>query len=201
MRVSVRLVVFSSCLLAGAAGLVAQAPAQPAAGAQGAPGGARQGGAGGPAGGANAMPTNVKVLPKTWTRAQVQQLMSPFAESLGVMCSHCHAEDPNAPPPQPGQNPRLDYALDTKKEKDVAREMIKMVMSLNDATKSIGDAAVTEKVTCFTCHQGQKTPAKTPPNGWGRGSFTLSEQGPVVPQRGGGAAGGGPGGAPAGRGQ
>jgi hypothetical protein len=143
-------------------------------------------------GGANAAPTNVKVLPDTWSRRQVQQVMSTFSESLGVQCSHCHAEDPNAPPPAPGQNPRLDYALDTKPEKDVARGMIKMVMSINDGTKSLGDATVTEKVSCFTCHRGEKTPAAAPEKGWGRGSFTLSTEGPVVPQRGGGAGRGGP---------
>jgi Photosynthetic reaction centre cytochrome C subunit len=152
----------------------------------------RQGGGRGPAG-----PTNLKVLPKTWTRQQVSAVMSTFAESLGVQCSHCHAEDPNAPPPAPGQNPRLDYALDTKKEKDVARDMIKMVMSINDSTKALGDGTDAEKVSCFTCHHGDKQPAKTPENGWGRGSFTLSEAGPVVPQRGGRGPGGPPpGGAP-----
>lgn len=145
-------------------------------------------------------PKNLKVLPKTWNGRQVGALMQTFTESLGVQCSYCHAEDPNAPPPAPGQNPRLDYSLDTKKEKDVARDMIKMVMSINDSTKSLGDAATPqpEKVSCFTCHRGDKKPAFTPPNGWGRGNFSLSDAGPVVPQRGGPGGPGGPGAPPPG---
>ena len=170
--------------------------ASPALFAQGPPPGAPapggQAGGRGPAG-----PTNLKVLPKTWTRQQVGALMTTFSESLGVTCAHCHAEDPNAPPPAAGQQPRLDYALDTKKEKDVARDMIKMVMTINDGTKSVGDASVAEKVSCFTCHRGDKKPAFTPAAGWARGNFSLSEAGPVVPARGGGPAGAPPAGAPA----
>ena len=143
----------SLCLAVGivavaATALVAQTPPEGAP----APGG--QAPARGPAG-----PTNLKVLPKTWSGRQVGALMSTFTESLGVQCDYCHEVDPNAPPPPPGRGPRLDYSLDTKKEKDIAREMIKMVMSINDGTKSIGDATVTEKVTCFTCHRGDKEPA------------------------------------------
>lgn len=176
-------------VLVASASLVAQQP--PA----GAPGG-RQGGA--PGGGQQAAPTNLKVLPKSWSGQQVRQVMQTFNESLGVQCTHCHAEDPNAPAPQPGQQPRLDYSLDTKKEKGVAREMLKQVMTINDTTKAIGDAAVTEKVSCWTCHRGEKQPAKAPAAGWGRGSFTLSTAGPAVPARGAGP--GGPG-APAGGGR
>jgi hypothetical protein len=83
--------------------------------------------------------------------------------------------------------------------------MIKMVMTVNNDTKSIGDAAVAEKVSCFTCHRGDKKPAFMPAAGWARGNFSLCEAGPVVPARGGGPGGAGgpgappaPGGAPAG---
>jgi hypothetical protein len=139
-------------------------------------------------------------LPKTWTNQQVGALMRTFSTSLDVQCIHCHTEDPDAPPPNPGQNPRLDYALDGKPEKDVARKMIKMVMDINGTDLSgIGDAAVPEKVSCYSCHRGEATPPNTPPEGWGRGSFSLSEAGPVLPQRGRGAGpGAAPGGAPAG---
>lgn len=182
----------SVCVVTGA--LIAS----PALFAQGPPPGAPAGAPGGQgAGRGPATPMQLKVLPKTWTRQQVGALMATFAESLGVTCAHCHAEDPNAPPPAAGQQPRLDYALDTKKEKDIARDMIKMVMAANNDTKSIGDAAVAEKVSCFTCHRGDKKPAFTPPNGWGRGNFSLSEAGPVVPARGAGPGGAPPAGAPA----
>jgi hypothetical protein len=135
-----------------------------------------------------AAPKNLKVLPKTWTGQQVRAVMQTFAESLGVQCTHCHAVDPKAPPPAEGRPPALDYSLDEKKEKELARKMIQMTMALNgESMKDVGDAAVPEKVSCFTCHNGQKTPAMKPANGWGRGNFSLLPAGPTLPQRRGGA--------------
>jgi hypothetical protein len=136
---------------------------------------------------------NLKV-PKNWTRQQVGSVMQTFVESLGATgCGHCHTADPTAPAPQPGQNPRYDSALDDKPDKEMSRKMMQMVAKLNGDLASLGDTTKAEKVSCFTCHQGQKTPAFTPAAGWGRGSFTLSEAGPAG--RGGRA--GAPGGAPA----
>ena len=132
-------------------------------------------------------PKNLKVLPKTWTGQQVRAVMQTFTESLGVQCTHCHAADPTAPPPAEGRPPALDYSLDEKKEKEIARQMIQMTMALNgEGLKGVGDAAVPEKVSCFTCHNGQKTPVAKPANGWGRGNFSLLPAGPTIPQRGGG---------------
>ena len=136
-------------------------------------------------------PKNLKVLPKTWTGQQVRALMQTFAESLGVQCTHCHAVDPTAPAPAEGRPPTLDYSLDQKKEKEIARQMIQLTMALNsEGLKGVGDPAVPEKVSCLTCHNGQKTPATKPANGWGRGNFSLLPAGPPPPQR----RGGGPGG-------
>src|SRR5688572_18683034 len=194
MRSSLRFVVLSSCVLTAAVAVSAQAPPAgqaPAAPAAGAP---PQGGRGG----AQAPMQNIKVLPKNWSRQQVGAVMQTFTESLGVQCIHCHEPNPTAPPPQPGQNPQLDYALEGKPEKEVARNMISMVAKLNTDLAALGDKTKMEKVSCFTCHAGQKTPAFTPAAGWGRGSFTLSEAGPVTGRRGGGAPAGAPaGGAPA----
>ena len=171
-------VIAGAVWLAGTA-LVAQAP--PAAPA-----------AGGRQGGAAQAPMDLKVLPKTWSRQQVGALMQTFTKSLGVQCTHCHEEDPNAPPPQPGQNPRLDYALNGKPEKEIALNMIKMVMSINDGARKPTDEASVEKISCFTCHRGETTPDKEPEDGWGRGNFALTEAGPVVPARGAGPGRGGP---------
>jgi hypothetical protein len=160
-------VVFLACALFGAVTMVsAQTPpaAAPQAGAPAAPGR-----------GAAAPLQNIKVLPKTWTRQQVGALMQSFTKSLGVMCDGCHIEG-------------NDRASDANPNKDVARKMMQMVMDINgDHLKGSGDAAVTEKVSCWTCHQGQKTPAFAPPDGWGRGAFSLSEAGPTLPARGAGA--------------
>lgn len=144
----------------------------------------------GPAGGGQA-PMELEVLPKSWSRQQVGALMQAINTSLGVQCSHCHAEDPDAPAPLPGQNPRIDYALNTKQEKEIARNMLRMTMELNAQTRLPKEDASVEKISCFTCHRGEATPTKAPAEGWGRGSFALTEAGPVLPQRGRGAGRGG----------
>src|SRR4029078_11831254 len=119
MRVLARSVLVAGCLI----GLMAMPRAQGQA--QQPPPGAPPGAQGGK-GGTPPPPENIKVLPKTWTRQQVQAVMQTFTASLGVMCGHCTREDPNAPAPAAGQMPRLNYALDTKPEKEVARKMIAM---------------------------------------------------------------------------
>jgi hypothetical protein len=165
-------------------GLRAQGQAPPAgAPPQGGAAGAQGRGPGGPP----AAPKNLKVLPKEWSSQQVGALMQTFTQSLGVRCDHCHVPDPTAPPPEPGRGPRMDYSLDEKKEKDVARQMIKMVMAANDNfMKTVGDAAVPEKISCFTCHRGEdKKPVMTPEGGWTRGGFSLLPAGPPIPARGG----------------
>jgi Photosynthetic reaction centre cytochrome C subunit len=178
MRVLARSVLVAGCLIGliampRAQGQAQQPPPTPPGGAPG-------------AGRGQAPPENLKVLPKNWTRQQVQAVMQTFAESLGVMCTHCHAEDPNAPPPAAGQMPRLNYALDTKPEKEVARKMITMVMTANDTyMKALGDTNVPEKVSCFTCHRGDKKPAIAPADGWRRGGFSLLPDGPPARGRGG----------------
>ena len=113
-------------------------------------------------------PQNLKVLPKDWTRQQVQSLMRTFTSALGVQCTHCHAGTP----------PQLNYAADEKPTKDVARKMIHMVMHINEEhLKGIGRAEPAappaqgappplgngpQKVSCFTCHRGQLKPATAP---------------------------------------
>jgi hypothetical protein len=92
---------------------------------------------------------NVQVLPKDWTPQQVQQFMRTFvAPGLGVMCSHCHV---------------ADRSSDEKKEKVLARKMLQMMVAINDQhLKDVGDPAVTQKVTCFTCHRGVLKPVSAP---------------------------------------
>ena len=68
-----------------------------------------------------------------------------FEAALGVGCPYCHY----------GNNTQRD--LDTNELKDVARDMIRMVNTLN-ANNFGGE----EQVTCFTCHQGQPVPSSVP---------------------------------------
>src|SRR5262245_54337381 len=113
MRFTLGKLVFVLCLLTGTAAFLA------AAGPQGAPPAGAAGGGGGQGGGRAAPPPpeNLKVLPKDWTRQQVQAVMNTFVESLGLQppagegCAYCHSTDPNAPPPAPGRGPAINYAL------------------------------------------------------------------------------------------
>ena len=186
MRIAAgRVVVLLYVVFLGVVFVSAQGPASPPPAGQG-PGPGAGGRQAGP-------PQNLKVLPKDWSRQQVQQLMQTFVESLGVAppagegCGHCHTVDPNAPPPPPGRGPQMDFALDTNEKKDVARKMIQMTMAVNaDYLKDVGDTTKKERVSCYTCHHGEKTPPVLPAAGWGRGNFTLIPPGPTVPARGAG---------------
>jgi tetratricopeptide (TPR) repeat protein len=110
-------------------------------------------------------PKNLQVLPKDMPRQQVNAVMNSMNAALGVRCEHCHSADPNAPAPTPGAGggrggPPLDFAADTKDEKKIAREMLKMVMDINGKYltligRTIGDR---DKVSCETCHHGLVRP-------------------------------------------
>ncbi len=193
--VAVSPLVFALAVTLGAQGQQTPPAGPPPAGAQG---GGRPGG--GP-GGAPQAPQNIKVLPKEWTLQQIRTVMQAFVTSLGQQaapqggpaaapgmgegCLHCHAQGAPNPNAAPGRGPAPDYVSDANPKKDIARKMIQMVMDINKATASIGDTAVVEKVTCFTCHAGKPKPAIMPEGGWGRGGFSLLPAGPP--------AGGGPG--------
>lgn len=115
-------------------------------------------------------PKNLQVLPKDMPRNQVTALMRTFAMALGVRCEHCHTEDPaaaaaaaNAPAGGRGGRgggPQLDYALDDKETKKVAREMLKMVMDINGKYLPATGRTLTDftRVTCETCHHGLAKP-------------------------------------------
>ncbi len=120
-------------------------------------------------------PKNLQVLPKDMPRNQVTALMRTFAMGLGVRCEHCHTEDPaaaaaaaaaaaNAPAGgragRGGGAPQLDYALDDKENKKIAREMLKMVMDINGKYLPTTGRTFTDltRVTCETCHHGLAKP-------------------------------------------
>ncbi|CAN5316859.1 hypothetical protein BH09GEM1_BH09GEM1_32560 [soil metagenome] len=131
---------------------------------------AAQGGRGGEA------PKNLQVLPKGMPRQQVVAIMNGFTQALGVNCAHCHTEAeagaPGAPPaggPPPGAQgggrggpggPQLDFALDDKETKKVAREMLKMVADINGKYLPATGRTFTDRnsVSCETCHHGLAKP-------------------------------------------
>jgi Photosynthetic reaction centre cytochrome C subunit len=135
-------------------------------------------------------PKNLKVLPKSLTERQVHQVMHEWSVSLGVHCDFCHAAN--------ADGKGLDFAADTKPEKEMARHMYKMMDKINDkyfeAKKDSLGMVMHSGINCYTCHRGDSHPEVKVPEG---------KRGPGGPPPGGGPGGpppGGPGGPPPGGG-
>ncbi len=91
---------------------------------------------------------NVQVL-KDIPASQFIPTMFFMAASLGVRCDHCHVASQSGPWP---------FEKDDKKEKQTAREMIKMMRAIDDQ-----NFEGRQEVTCATCHQGHADPSNLPP--------------------------------------
>jgi hypothetical protein len=104
--------------------------------------------------------TNLQVLPKTITRAELVPIMRGFALNLGTRCEHCHVGEGN-------DLSKFDFAADTKPAKATARQMMKMVAALNPQVAGINDPAPEgkPKISCFTCHRGALKPLTAPGGG------------------------------------
>ena len=89
-------------------------------------------------------PKNVKIL-VGMSRPEVQRVMNQMRAGLGVHCHYCHVT---------GQ----DASVDGTPQKAKAREMMRMVIDLNQ--RNFGGR---EMVTCFTCHNGTPHPKFAPP--------------------------------------
>jgi hypothetical protein len=83
---------------------------------------------------------NLKII----KQEEIRSVMGAFVAGTGLKCSGCHVQG--------------DFASDNKEEKVVARKMLEMVRGVNTNTFN-GD----NKVTCYTCHRGDKHPATAPP--------------------------------------
>ena len=113
---------------------------------------------GGQRGAAPPEPTNLQVLPKTMTTAQILPIMRNFAAALGTNCGYCHVWT------GPGL-PTNDYAADTKPAKLVARVMMQMSNEVNEklAANIKKPASELTRVQCMTCHRGAAIPVLPPP--------------------------------------
>jgi hypothetical protein len=94
---------------------------------------------------------NPKVLPADMPREQVIATMKRFAQSLGVRCTHCHVGEEGKPT-------TFDFASDAKKDKLIARDMMRLVGRLNAKDLPAINGLKDAKVTCYTCHRGAKKP-------------------------------------------
>jgi len=149
----------------------AQAPAQ---GQGRAGGGAQQAGGRGQ----QPAPTNLQVLPKDMTAAQVIPIMQGIAAGLGVACNYCHVTAQDAPAggarggrgdaaaaggrggAAPAAPPMNDFASDAKPTKKTARTMLLMARDVNSKLGAeLGKpAAEVTQVQCVTCHRGVPIP-------------------------------------------
>ncbi len=97
---------------------------------------------------------NLKVLPDTISGDELRKQMVGFAQSLGVRCWYCHDDSKGK------KLSEINFAADTKPQKEIAREMIRMSQSINNEhiskVKNINPAA--DNVACMTCHRGYKKP-------------------------------------------
>jgi hypothetical protein len=121
--------------------------------------------AGAPQGGARPMrgmpaPTNLKVLPKDITGQQLRETMGTWAGSLGVHCDFCHAADTSNP--GPNGRPRMNFADDSKTDKQIARIMYTMTEQINkdyvSKAMAMDPDGMGKPVTCGTCHRGHEMP-------------------------------------------
>jgi len=89
---------------------------------------------------------NIKILKGTPAGRLVNIMNLGFGRSLGVSCGFCHV---------PGK-----WDLDDKEEKNTARLMFAMVMTINKdyMSKVPNDRGAPPVVNCFTCHRGNSRP-------------------------------------------
>jgi len=98
-------------------------------------------------------PTNIKVLPNDLTASQLRDAMIAFTHGLGVRCNYCHKGEEGKPFTE------WDFASDEKPNKGRAREMLRMLNSIDEHLSKIkpsGDKRV--NVVCYTCHHGRPRP-------------------------------------------
>jgi hypothetical protein len=98
-------------------------------------------------------PANIQVLPKEWPGSRLRPVMMGFTRALGVRCTHCHVGEEGKP------LSAYDFASDANANKNRAREMLRMLGSINEHLKNIepsGDKRV--NMWCHTCHSGRPRP-------------------------------------------
>jgi len=100
---------------------------------------------------------NLQVLPKTTSPTQVWGMMRTIAFGLGVTCTFCHVGPDTAPLAQ------IDFASDQKRNKLVARQMMRLVQEVNARLDTIpARPTPVVAVTCATCHRGVSRPVPLP---------------------------------------
>jgi len=92
---------------------------------------------------------NIQVL-KGMPAGELRNVMQFMRASLNVSCAFCHVHNET--------DHTWNWESDSIEEKNVTRKMIEMVKSINTAHFEGNNA-----VTCYTCHNGNEHPMRTPP--------------------------------------
>ncbi len=66
---------------------------------------------------------NLQILPKDISEHDLDSVMHHFSQSLGVRCDFCHVRNE--------AEKKMDFAADTKPEKNIARKMMLMAIDIN----------------------------------------------------------------------
>lgn len=98
---------------------------------------------------------NLQVLPKDITKEQLDKIMRGFNNALGVKCMYCHVHEGD------DFKQGWDHAKDDKDEKKIARQMLKMTISINSTYFNFENSERPDTirvVSCNTCHRGIQHP-------------------------------------------
>jgi hypothetical protein len=98
---------------------------------------------------------NLQVFPREMPMTDLVAAMRNWTGELGVRCNNCHDGPDNLQ--------GMDFASDVKPAKRAAREMLRMVMRINQETLAALPAVEGGRatVTCYSCHRGlPKPPAR-----------------------------------------
>ncbi len=95
---------------------------------------------------------NMQVLPADLPADDLAAAMRGYSMALGVRCTHCHDGEPGAP------LSAIDFASDANHAKDRAREMIRMMGSIDRHLTDL-DGDRTAAANCATCHRGRPIPS------------------------------------------
>ena len=98
-------------------------------------------------------PMNLKVLPEKTQPDRLRSVMRGFTSGLGVRCNYCHVGEEGKP------LSTYDFPSDENPNKDRAREMMRMIGSIDGHLKKIQPSEPERvEVRCQTCHQGRPRP-------------------------------------------
>lgn len=96
---------------------------------------------------------NTKVIPHSTPVMDVIGTMRNFTSALGVRCQFCHVGSEGEPLAQ------FDFASDQKRNKLVARQMMRMLAEINARLDTIPEKKQPPlTATCMTCHRGVSRP-------------------------------------------